>query len=103
MSKANGKKALGVLTERQLEIVMHLCNGLTIKEASEKMNYSEGNINRVLATARRSVGAKTTFHLIGIVMARDMLVYTPDENDGMPEFMVVPDTGSGPAGLCTSS
>lgn len=70
----NGDK----LTDLQLEIVCHLCNGLTQAEIAEKMNYSITNVQLHLTRARRKTGARSVAHLVSIVIASGVLVYTPD-------------------------
>lgn len=69
------------LTDQQIEIVMHLCNGLTMEEVAVEMNYSIGSISRVLKTAKKNAGAKTTTHLIAMVILSGKLYYSPAGED----------------------
>lgn len=78
MTRSNGKRE-PELSRRQLEIVMHLCNGKTMEETAEAMHYSTGSLQRTLKTAKKAFRAKSTVHLASIVIAKGMLVYTPDE------------------------
>jgi len=66
------------LTDRQLEIVMHLCNGLTLEEIAAKMNYSLTNAKLHLKLAKEKTGARSTAHLVSIVIASGVLVYNDD-------------------------
>lgn len=66
------------LTERQLAIVMHLCNGLGLEEISATMFLSLSTVKRHVDAAKRKTGAKTTVHLASIVIASGQLYWTPD-------------------------
>jgi DNA-binding CsgD family transcriptional regulator len=91
------------LSDTQLEIVMHLCNGKTRDEVADAMNYSPAAIDKFLRSAKSKVGAKTTIHLASIAIASGNLVYTHDgerahypTNDGTepPAARYSADTGS---------
>jgi len=73
----------GALTMLQLEVICHLCNGLTLTEVADKMNYSLSNVKDHLRRAKRNTGAKTTTHLASIVIASGVLVWN-DEGERMP-------------------
>lgn len=66
------------LTRIQLEIVVHIANGLRPAEIAEIVHRSESSVKKVLATAQRSAGAKTLPHLVSIVIASGILTWTPD-------------------------
>lgn len=68
----------GRLTPTQIEIVCHLCNGLTLVEIAAKMNYSLSGLKGHLTRAKVKVDAKTTTHLASIVIASGVLVWTDD-------------------------
>jgi DNA-binding CsgD family transcriptional regulator len=69
------------LNEAQLTIVMHLCNGMTIEETAWKMSYSPTNVKRHIARAKRMTGARSTIHLVSIVIASGDLVWSDDDNE----------------------
>lgn len=66
-------------TLAQLEIVMHLANGMTIEEIAKQVHRSKSGVKQILATARRQCGAKTLPHLVSIVIAQGELVWHGDE------------------------
>jgi DNA-binding CsgD family transcriptional regulator len=67
-----------MLTNRQLQIVMHLCNGLSQEEIAATMHLSLSSVNQTIASARRAAKAKTTVHLASIVIASGRLYWTDD-------------------------
>jgi DNA-binding CsgD family transcriptional regulator len=67
-----------LLTDRQLEIICHLCNGLSQEEIANTMNLSVSAINNHVIRARTRVGAKTTVHLASIAIAQGNLYWTDD-------------------------
>lgn len=67
------------LTTRQLEVVCHLANGMTAGEVAERMFISESTVKRTLEAARKRVGARTTPHLVSIVIAQGELTWTNDD------------------------
>lgn len=67
-----------MLTDRQLEIVMHLCNGLSQDDIATTMHLSVSSVNQSIASARRTAKAKTTVHLASIVIASGRLYWTDD-------------------------
>lgn len=67
------------LTRRQLEVVCHLANGLTAEEAAEKLFISKSTADQTLAAARKKLNAKTTTHLVSIVIAQGELEWTDDD------------------------
>lgn len=67
-----------MLTDRQLEIVMHLCNGLSQDDIAMTMHLSVSSVNQSIASARRAAKAKTTVHLASIVIASGRLYWTDD-------------------------
>ncbi len=69
------------LNDTQLRIVMHLCNGLEIKEIAEELHYSVTNIGYHIKQAKKTVGARNTAHLCSIVIASGDLVWLDDENE----------------------
>lgn len=69
----------GRLSKVQVEIVMHLANGLQIDEIAEAMHFSRSNVEKNLMRARRRAHAKTTFHLISIVIGTGVLEWVPTD------------------------
>jgi DNA-binding CsgD family transcriptional regulator len=67
------------LTKTQLELIAYLANGYRYGEIAELTHRSESSVKSTLATAQQRAGAKTMPHLISIVIANDLLVWTPDE------------------------
>lgn len=67
-----------MLTDKQLEVVMHLCNGLTLDEIAKEMHYSLSNVKTHLRAAKSNADAKSTAHLVAIVISRGSLFWTPD-------------------------
>lgn len=59
----------------QLEIIMHLANGMQIDEIAEKMHRSRSDINRRLALARTIAHANTLPHLVSLAIASGGLVW----------------------------
>lgn len=75
-----------MLTDRQLEVVKHLANGMTLSQIADKCYVSESSVNRALARARKNLGANTLPHLVSIAIAKQYLVWTDDnERDIAPE------------------
>jgi DNA-binding CsgD family transcriptional regulator len=66
------------LTDLQLEIICHLCNGLTQEEIAKKTFRSITNVQLHLTRAKNKTGARSVPHLVSIVIASGALVYTPD-------------------------
>lgn len=84
------------LSPIQLEIVMHLANGMTIEEIANEMSYSPSNINRHCGRARRAAHAKTLPHLVSIAIGCGVLVWDDEEHTRYLEE-------SDPAGLGLSA
>lgn len=71
------------LTDLQLEIVCHLCNGLAQEEIAVKVHRSLTNVQLHLTRAKQRTGARSVAHLVSIVIASGALVYT-DEGERAP-------------------
>lgn len=67
------------LTGLQLEIVMHIANGLRDKQIAELMHRHYSHVGKTLSAARRKVGANTNAHLVSIVIAHGDLVWEDNE------------------------
>jgi|tagenome__1003787_1003787.scaffolds.fasta_scaffold20918980_2 DNA-binding CsgD family transcriptional regulator len=64
------------LTIAQLEIVVHIANGLRVGEIARKTYRSESWVRQSLTAAQRRAGAKTIPHLISIVIASGVLEWS---------------------------
>lgn len=67
------------ITDRQLEMVRHLANGMSLDEISKEMHLSLSSVKQSLASARRATGARTLPHLVSIVIAQGVLYWVDDE------------------------
>lgn len=70
-----------MLTDKQLEVVMHLCNGLTIAEIASEMNYSESSIKKHIKLAKQKIGARSNVHLAAIIISKGQIYYAPREDE----------------------
>lgn len=68
------------LTTRQLELVMHLANGLRYEQIADKMNLSLSSVKQTIANAKHRTGAETVAHLVSIAIASGDLVWNPDDS-----------------------
>jgi len=68
------------LTYRQLEVVCHLANGFTAQETADALYLSISTVKQTLTAARKKIGAKTTVHLVSIVIAQGDLEWTDDDD-----------------------
>ena len=62
------------LTEMQLTLVKHLCNGLTLHEMATEMHCSHANVAKHLGIARKKLNARTLPQLVSVVIASGQLV-----------------------------
>jgi DNA-binding CsgD family transcriptional regulator len=68
-----------VLTTVQLEIIMHLANGLRTGEIAVATNWSEAVVKKKIGQARRDMSAKTVPQLVALVIADGLIVYEPEQ------------------------
>jgi DNA-binding CsgD family transcriptional regulator len=61
------------LTLTQLTIVMHLANGLTLREIAREMSCSRTSVCNHLGTARKKLDARTLPQLVSVVIATGQL------------------------------
>lgn len=66
------------LTKTQLELVVHIANGLRHDEIAEKTHRSVSSVKKTLATAQSRAGARTLPHLVSIVISQGLLEWSPD-------------------------
>lgn len=69
------------LTITQLEIIVCVANGMRHDEIALTTHRSESTVRKILANARRAIGAKTNAHLVSMVIASGVLVWQPDERE----------------------
>lgn len=69
------------LTQTQLELVVHVANGLRYDEIARITHRSESSIKKVLITARKRAGAKTMAHLVSMTIATGILEWQADSNE----------------------
>lgn len=69
------------LTKIQLELVVHVANGLRHDEIAETTHRSLSSVKKTLATAQSRAGARTLAHLVSIVIAQGLLEWIPDEGE----------------------
>ena len=66
------------LTQTQLELVVHLANGMRVDEIAETTHRSPSSVQKTLATAQKRAGAFTLPHLVSIVIASGVLEWQDD-------------------------
>ncbi len=69
------------LTHTQLELVMHVANGLRYDEIATLTHRSESSVKKTLTTARKNSGAHTMAHLVSMVIATGVLEWVPDDSE----------------------
>jgi FixJ family two-component response regulator len=61
------------LSQLQLTVVMHIANGMTLREIASDLNLSMTYIQRNADTARDKVGARTLPQLVSMLIASGKL------------------------------
>jgi len=69
------------LSDRQLECIMHLANGMTMLEISSTVYVSEGSVRQSLASARKKIGAKNNCNLVSLAVAKGLIFWSDDEEE----------------------
>jgi DNA-binding CsgD family transcriptional regulator len=90
------------LTKRQLEIVCHLANGYTTEETAKMLFLSVSTVKKTLLAARKRVDARTTPHLVSIIIAQGALFWTPDGRS-TEEPLEINSNGSVPQSATTTN
>ena len=67
------------LSDLQLQIAMHLANGMTFAEIATTVDRSTANVKKHANAARRKTGAKTLPQLVSVVIAQGKLVWEDDQ------------------------
>jgi DNA-binding CsgD family transcriptional regulator len=68
------------LSPLQLQIVLHVANGMTLAEIAATIDRSHSHIQKQANRARRKVYAKTLPQLVSIVIASGQLEWSPQED-----------------------
>ena len=68
-------------TKTQLEVIMHVANGMRHDEIAETTHRSASSVRKILTNARRATGARTNAHLVSMVIAAGLLTWNPDDNE----------------------
>jgi DNA-binding CsgD family transcriptional regulator len=66
------------LSDRQLECIVHLANGMTMLEISATVYVSEGSVKQSLASARKKMGAKNNCNLVSLAVAKGLIFWSND-------------------------
>jgi DNA-binding CsgD family transcriptional regulator len=69
------------LTRTQLEVVVHVANGMRYDEIAVVTHRSESSVRKIIKAARGAAGAKTTPHLVSMVIASGVLEWTPGTSE----------------------
>jgi DNA-binding CsgD family transcriptional regulator len=66
------------LSPLQLQIAMHLANGMKLHEIANMLDLSLSYINKNANTARRKTNTRTLAHLVSVVIASGQLEWQAD-------------------------
>lgn len=80
------------LSDRQVELVMHLANGLRYEQIADAMGLSMSSVKQTVKRAQQNAGANTVPHLVSICIADGELVW--NEEQGERELKPAPSTDS---------
>lgn len=69
------------LTDRQVECVMHLANGLRYEQIADRMGLSMSSVKQTVKRAQSRAGAHTVAHLVSMCIADGELVWNEDERE----------------------
>lgn len=69
------------MTLRQLQLLVHVANGLTFDEISDEEGISPKTVKRHLDDARSRMGARNLPNLVALAVSAGMLVYLDDTTD----------------------
>lgn len=64
------------LTDREIEALTLLANGLTRKQAARRMHIRPRTIDRKLSSVRIKLGARTRYHVIALAVTRGFVTIT---------------------------
>lgn len=66
------------LTNRQMQLVVHLANGHRVEEIGTLMHISPSTVEKTIKTARKNAGARTQAHLVALCIASGLLEWYAD-------------------------
>lgn len=66
------------LTDRQLQVVVYLANGYRMQEIADALHFSRSSLEVTLRRARKRMRARTTTHLVSLVIATGALEWNSD-------------------------
>jgi DNA-binding CsgD family transcriptional regulator len=69
------------LTDRQVELVMHLANGLRYKEIADAMGLSLSSVKQTIKRAQKRAGASTVPHLVSLCIQDGELLWNEEEGE----------------------
>lgn len=77
------------LSPLQLQIAMHLANGMKLHEIANMLDLSLSYINKNANAARRKTNARTLAQLVSVVIASGQLEWETDRRivNGSPQAM----------------
>jgi DNA-binding CsgD family transcriptional regulator len=67
------------LSALQLQIVMHIANGMSFTEVAKAVARSEANVKYHVGQAKAKCGAKTVPHLVSVVLGQGQLHWDGDQ------------------------
>ena len=67
------------LSDLQLQIAMHLANGMTFAEIATTVDRSTANVKKHANAARRKTNSKTLPQLVSVAIARGWLEWEDDQ------------------------
>ena len=73
------KTLLARLEPTQLEVVMHIANGMSLDEIAIEMHRSKSNVSYHLGRARQRCQASNLPHLVSIAIATGDLIWEDEE------------------------
>jgi DNA-binding CsgD family transcriptional regulator len=69
------------LSDRQIECVMHLANGLRYEQIADAMGLSMSSVKQTVKRAQKNAGANTVPHLVSICIADGELIWRENERE----------------------
>jgi DNA-binding CsgD family transcriptional regulator len=70
------------LTLRQLQLLVHVANGLSAEEIADAEKISPSTVRNTLHSAKERAGARNLPHLVAIVVSCGLIAHQDDVADG---------------------
>lgn len=70
-----------VLTDKQIEVIEMLLDGLSHKEIAHQLEISESAVKARIKYLRQNLHAKTTIQAVGIALAKGVVSLQTDETE----------------------